>query len=78
MVGNTVFHGADTNHLNTNTLVNITVPGESSSSIDFPRAGQPFINLSINKRGKLKEIPSQYWNDFSGAAAFVRRTLLSQ
>ena len=58
MVRNTVFHGADTNHLNTNTLVNITVPGESSSDTDFPRAGQPFINLSINKRGKLKEIPS--------------------
>ena len=54
MVGDTVFHGADTDHLNTNTLVNITAPGESSSSTDFPRAGQPFTDLSINKKGKLE------------------------
>lgn len=41
LAGNPIFHGTDSAHLHTYTLVGITSPGTMSTG-DFPRAGQSF------------------------------------
>jgi len=71
LAGNPIFHGTNTEHLFTYTLVGITAPGTATS--DFPRAGQTFT-LTFGGAGSFGTFLGAFLSNITASSSVIHFT----